>query len=48
LIVKYGEQKLAELHNSKSLNYMEVYEKEIEELEIDWKGHVLGTPLMKI
>jgi len=48
LIVKYGEQKLAELHNSKSLNYMEVYGKEIEELEIDWKGHVLGTPLMKI
>ena len=48
LIVKYGEQKLAELHNSKSLNYMEVYGKEIEELEIDWKGHVLGTPFMKI
>jgi hypothetical protein len=47
LVVKYGEKKLAKLHNSKSLNYKLVYGKEIEELEIEWKHYVLGNPLIK-
>jgi hypothetical protein len=47
LVVKYGEQKLAELHNSSSLNYKQVYRKEIEKLEVEWKNYVLGNPLMK-
>ena len=47
LVVKYGEKKLAKLHNSKSLNYKLVYGKEIEELEVEWKHYVLGNPLMK-
>ena len=48
LIEKYGEKKLADLHNSKSLNYKEVYGKEIEKLEIEWKVYVLGKPSKKI
>ena len=44
LVVKYGEQKLAELHNSRSLNYKQVYGKEIEKLEVEWKNYVLGNP----
>ena len=47
LVVKYGEQKLAELHNSMSLNYKQVYGKEIEKLEVEWKNYVLGNPLIK-
>jgi len=47
LVVRYGEQKLAELHNSKSLNYKEVYGIEIQKLEAEWKNYVLGSPLMK-
>jgi hypothetical protein len=47
LVVKYGEQKLAELHNSRSLNYKQVYGKEIEKLEVEWKNYVFGNPLMK-
>jgi hypothetical protein len=48
LIKKYGEKKLADLHNSKSLNYKEVYGKEIEKLEIEWKVYVFGKPSKKI
>jgi hypothetical protein len=48
LIEKYGEKKLADLHNSKSLNYKEVYGKEIEKLELEWKVYVLGKPSKNI
>ena len=48
LIEKYGEKKLADLHNSKSLNYKEIYGKEIEKLEIEWKVYVLGKPSKNI
>ena len=44
LVVKYGEKKLAEMHNSGSLSYKDVYEKEIEALEIEWKNYVLRNP----
>ena len=47
LVVRYGEQKLAELHNSKSLNYKEVYGVEIQKLEAEWKNYVFGESLMK-
>jgi len=47
LVVKYGEQKLAELHNSRSLNYKKVYGKGIEELDAEWKSYVLKKPLPK-
>ena len=40
LVEKYGEQKLADLHNSRTLNYKRVYGKEIYELEEEWKTHV--------
>jgi len=40
LVEKYGEQKLADLHNSRTLNYKRVYGKEIYELEAEWKSHV--------
>ena len=42
LVVKYGEQKLADLHNSRTLNYKKVFGKKIKELEVDWKRYVLG------
>ena len=44
LVEKYGEQKLADLHNSWTLNYKRVYGKEIYELEADWKIHVFEEP----
>lgn len=47
LVVKYGEQKLAELHNSMFLDYKQVYGKEIEKLEAEWKNYVLGNSLIK-
>jgi hypothetical protein len=47
LVVNYGEQKLAELHNSRSLNFKEVYGKQIEELEAEWKSYVFGNQLIK-
>jgi hypothetical protein len=40
LVEKYGEQKLADLHNSESLNYKKVYGKNIQELENDWKSYL--------
>ncbi|MFC1826850.1 hypothetical protein ACFLZQ_02840 [Thermodesulfobacteriota bacterium] len=42
LVVKYGEQKLADLHNSRTLNYKKFFGKKIKELEVDWKRYVLG------
>jgi len=47
LVVKYGEQKLADLHNSRTLNYKKVYGKEIKELEVEWISYVFGEPLDK-
>ena len=47
LVVKYGEQKLADLHNSRTINYKKVYGKEIKELEVEWKSYVFGEPLDK-
>jgi len=44
LVEKYGEQKLANLHNSRTLNYKRVYVKEIYELEAEWKSHVFEEP----
>ena len=41
LVVKYGEQKLADLHNSSSLNYKKIYGKAFKELETEWKNYVL-------
>ena len=46
LVVNYGEQKLAELHNSRSLSFKEVYGKQIEELEAEWKSYVLGSQFL--
>jgi len=40
LVEKYGEQKMADLHNSRTLNYKRVYGKEIYELEAEWKSLV--------
>ena len=48
LVVKYGEQKLADLHNSRTLNYKKIYGKNIKELEVEWENYVLGEPLEKI
>ena len=48
LVVKYGEKKLSDLHNSESLNYKTVYGKNIKELEVEWKSYVLGNFLIKI
>ena len=47
LVVNYGEQKLAELHNSRSLNFKEVFGKKIEELEAEWKSYVFGDQLIQ-
>lgn len=40
LVVKYGEQKLADLHNSWTLNYKKIYGKNNKELEAEWKNFV--------
>ncbi len=45
LVEKYGEQKLADLHNSRILNYKKVYGKEINKLEAEWKSHVFEDPI---
>ena len=44
LVFKYGEQKLADLHNSRTLNYKKVFGKNIKELEVEWKSYILGEP----
>lgn len=44
LVEKYGEQKLADLNNSRTLNYKKVYGKEINQLEAEWKNHVYEEP----
>ncbi len=43
LVVRYGEQKLAELNNSSSLNYKKIYGKKIDELAAEWESYVLGN-----
>jgi len=40
LVVTYGEQKLADLHNSWTLNYKKIYGKKVKELEAEWKNFV--------
>lgn len=40
LVVKYGEPKLADLHNSWTLNYKKIYGKNVKELEVEWKKFV--------
>lgn len=40
LVEAYGEQKLADLHNSWTLKYKKIYGKNIEELEVEWKKFV--------
>jgi len=40
LVVKYGEQKLADLHNSWTLNYKKIYGKNTKELEVEWNKFV--------
>ena len=40
LVVKYGEQKLTDLHNSWTLNYKKIYGKSIQELETEWRDLV--------
>jgi hypothetical protein len=40
LVEKYGEQKLADLHNSKTLDFKKVYGKKIKELEVEWKSYL--------
>ena len=40
LVEAYGEQKLANLHNSWTLNYKKIYGKNIEELEVEWKKFI--------
>lgn len=47
LVEKYGEQKLADLHNSRTLNYKKVYGKKFTELEKEWRSSVLGSHLLK-
>ena len=42
LVEKYGEQKLADLNNSRVLNYKNIYGKDINQLEAEWKSYVLG------
>ena len=40
LVEAYSEQKLADLHNSWTLNYKKIYGKDIEELEVEWKKFI--------
>jgi hypothetical protein len=47
LVEKYGEQKLADLHNSRTLNYNKVYGKKLEKLEEEWRNFVLIGHLIK-
>ena len=48
LIETYGEHKLADLHNSKILNYKKIYGKQLSELEEEWKIYVFGKHLTKL
>jgi len=48
LVEKYGEQKLADLHNSRTLNYKKTYGKQLEELEEEWRSYVLGDHLVNV
>ena len=40
LVVKFGEERLADLHNSWTLNYKKIYGKNVKELEAEWKNFV--------
>ena len=40
LVVRYGEQKIAELHKSSSLNYKDIYGKTFAELETEWQHYL--------
>lgn len=40
LVETYGEQKLSDFHNSWTLNYKQIYGKNIEQLEIEWKNFI--------
>lgn len=42
LVVKFGMQKLADLNQSSSLSYKDIYGKTFQELETDWKSFVFG------
>jgi hypothetical protein len=47
LVEKYGEQKLADLHNSKTLDFSKVYGKQLIDLEKEWKKFVFVSPQVK-
>jgi hypothetical protein len=42
LVAQYGEGKLADLHNSRLLDYKKVYGKNINALESEWRSRVLA------
>lgn len=42
LVEEYGEEKLAELHNSRFLDYEKVYGKKIDALASEWRSSVLA------
>ena len=42
LVEKYGEQKLADLHNSKTLDFGKVYGKKLVDLENEWQNFVFA------
>ena len=44
LVEKYGEQKLADLNNSRALNYKKIYGRDINQLEAEWENHVFEEP----
>jgi len=43
LVAEYGEAKLAELHNSRHLDYEKVYGKKVDVLSSEWRSRVLGA-----
>lgn len=43
LVEKYGEQKLAELHNSRTLDFYMVFGKQLADLEKEWRNFVFGS-----
>jgi len=47
LVEKYGEQKLAELHNSRTLDFSKVFGKQLIDLEKEWRKFVFVSPQVK-
>jgi hypothetical protein len=47
LVEKYGEQKLADLHNSRTLDFSKVYGKQLIDLEKEWQKFVFVSPQVK-